>query len=172
MTGYLLWRKKLDGGSDDGNEIVLYETKVFVPFAWSLLFGEDDLKKVGDDTVLTAQPPPALERARTRLAKLEPLLTAELRDVLAGFVESVAARQDGWLVLDPYRIEMSDLELITPARWFDSPDPRTAAAVFADDDGVDLDDDGLLDVGDDERVAGWPITETSPPERPTVELAP
>jgi len=162
MTGYLLWRKTLDGGSEEGNEIVLYETKVFVPFAWSLLFGEDDLKKVGEDAVLAAQPAQATERARTRLAKLEPLVTAELGDVLEGFVESVGVWQDGWLVLDPYRIEMSHLELITPTRWFDSPDPRSVEAVFGDDDGVELDDDGLLDVGDDERVAGWLISETGP----------
>lgn len=43
LTGYLLHRPALDGG-----ETSLYETKVFLPFAWSILFAGEDARRIGD----------------------------------------------------------------------------------------------------------------------------
>jgi hypothetical protein len=163
MTGYLLLRKALDGGSAEDNETILYETKAFVPFAWSALFRQQNLTKVGDDLVLAAKVSEATALARQRLSTLAPLVTPRLHRVLEQFTSSIESAGDGWLVLDPYRIDCDAEQLTAPASWFDAPAAEEVDAVFGNDDGVELDEDERIDVGDVNRVAGWTVTGDEPP---------
>jgi hypothetical protein len=164
MTGYLLLRKEVEGGSEPENETILYETKVFVPFAWSILFSERDARKVGEDVVLAAKRDDAVTLARKRMKALTPVGTKRLRQALLQFVSSIETAGDGWLVLDPYRIAMGEEDLTAPTRWFDAPDAESADTYFGDDDGVELDDDDdLLDIDEAQRFAGWPVTGDDPP---------
>jgi len=162
-VGYLMLRKELAGGSEPSNETILYETKVFVPFAWSILFAEQDVHLIRGELVLATQRDRATTLARKRMAALTSVITAGLAALLDQFVTSIESAHDGWLVLDPYRIETDEEELVAPIRWFETPDAGEVEHVFGDDDGVELDDNDRVGVGDIERVAGWTIDGTDPP---------
>lgn len=160
LTGYLVQRRDLAERGKE-NDKVLYETKVFVPFAWNLLFRATDLKKLGAELSLATKASDAVALAHKRMKGLKPIVTPRLRKVLDQFVASIDTTAPGFLVLDPHRLDISEAELLAPLKWFDAPDEKTAEQVFGNDDGVELDE--LLDVGDRERVAGWTVDGKTPP---------
>jgi hypothetical protein len=173
MTGHLQFQKTLPVAPDADDSVILFETKAWIPFAWYLFFTTDDLQVVGGEgeasNVLVAPIQKARAHARATIKGLHAVLSDRLLKLLEHFVESVAAAGDGYLVLDPHRINSSEDELTGALEWlgsFKTAEPEEwfelGAELFEDDDeGLtwegDEDDERELDFDTKGRITGWPI---------------
>lgn len=173
VTGHLQFQKSLPANPRAKNAVILFETKTWIPFAWSLFFVPEDLQPFEGEKLLVAPSRLAVSRARAHLKALRKVAAKRLLALLEHFVVSVEAAGEGFLVLDPYRLNSGEEELTSPLKWLASlgdaePEEWLAAGaeLYSDDDeglhweGVkeDDEDEPELDYFEKDRVTGWPIS--------------